>query len=129
MRLYRRLKSPVCIQIELTSACNCRCSHCYNYWRPTSEKPKSMTKDVADRILQVMSEQEIKKACLTGGEPFLNFKIFQYLTENMQSAGISVSSNTNLSVATDTQLDYALEHKLKIFTTVMGNSPRMHDSL
>jgi len=129
MRLYRRLKSPVCIQIELTSACNCRCSHCYNYWRPTSEKPKSMTKDVADRILQVMSEQEIKKACLTGGEPFLNFKIFQYLTENMQSNGITVSTNTNLSVATDIQLNYALEHNLKIFTTVMGSNALMHDSM
>lgn len=129
MRLYRRLKSPVCVQIELTSACNCRCSHCYNYWRPTGEKPKVMTKEVADRILQVMSEQEIKKACLTGGEPFLNFRIFQYLTENMQSDGISVSTNTNLSVATDIQLDYALEHNLKILTTVMGSNALTHDSM
>ncbi len=129
MRLYRRLKSPVCVQIELTSACNCRCSHCYNYWRQINEKSKSMTKEVADRILQVMLEQDIKAACLTGGEPFLNFKMFQYLTENMQNNGIFVSTNTNLSAVTDTQLDYALEHKLKILTTVMGSNDQMHDSM
>jgi len=129
MRLYRRLKSPICLQVELTSACNCRCSHCYNYWRPRNEAPKSMTKKVADRILQVMLEQEIKRACLTGGEPFLNFKMFQYLTKNMQSNGISVSTNTNLSVATDIQLDYALMHNLRILTTVMGSNALMHDAM
>jgi radical SAM protein with 4Fe4S-binding SPASM domain len=129
MEIYRRLKSPVCVQIELTSACNCCCSHCYNYWRPKREKSKVMTQEVADRILKVMVEQEIKKACLTGGEPFLNFKIFQYLTENFQSNGITVSTNTNLSAVTDAQLDYALEHNLKILTTVMGSNALMHDSM
>jgi len=129
MRLYRRLKSPVCVQVELTSACNCRCSHCYNYWRQADEKPKYITKEVADRILRVMLEQDIKKACLTGGEPFLNFKMFQYLAENMQSNGIGVSTNTNLSAITDAQLDYVLEHNIRILTTVMGSNAQMHDSM
>jgi radical SAM protein with 4Fe4S-binding SPASM domain len=129
MKLYRRLKSPLCVQIELTSACNCKCSHCYNYWRPKNETTKSMTMEVADKILQVMSEQEIQKACLTGGEPFLNFRIFKHLTEKMQDINIKVSTNTNLSAATDIHVDFALEHNLKILTTVMGSNALMHDSM
>lgn len=129
MRLYRRLKSPLCVQIELTSACNCKCSHCYNYWRPTTEKPKKMTEEVADRILQIMKENEIQKACLTGGEPFLNFGIFKYFVEKMQENNIKVSTNTNLSAISQQQLEYALKHNIRILTTVMGADAATHDSM
>lgn len=129
MQLYRKLKSPVCIQVELTTACNCRCSHCYNYWRPLNEKIKFMTKDVADRILDIVQENEIKKVCLTGGEPFLNFEIFKYMTEQLQARNVTVSTNTNLSAVTEEQLDYALKHNLRIFTTVMGADADTHDKM
>lgn len=129
MDVYRKLKAPVCVQVEITSACNCRCSHCYNYWRPLDEKPQYMTKEVADKLIDVIHENEIKKVCLTGGEPFLNFDIFKYLTKKLQEIKVSVSTNTNLSAVSDEYLDFALQHNLRILTTVMGADAITHDGM
>lgn len=129
MKVYNRLKSPLCVQVELTSACNCRCSHCYNYWRPSDEKPKFMTKETADLILDTMIKNDIRKACLTGGEPFLNFEMFKYLTEKMEENNIKVSTNTNLSAVKPEQLDFALSHNMRILTTILGSNALMHDGI
>ncbi len=29
----RIVSSPIMINLELTSACNIKCRHCYNFWR------------------------------------------------------------------------------------------------
>lgn len=129
MNIYEKLKSPLCIQLELTSGCNCRCTHCYNYWRPENGPVQHLTKEVADKVLEVLKENQIPKICLTGGEPFLNFEMFKYITEKCQETHISVSSNTNMSVINDEQIKWVIENKIKLFTTIMGYDAKSHDSM
>jgi MoaA/NifB/PqqE/SkfB family radical SAM enzyme len=41
--MYKELKSPVAVQLELTTACNHKCIHCYNHWRNASEKDVTLS--------------------------------------------------------------------------------------
>ncbi len=43
--MYHELKSPVTVQLEITSKCNHRCVHCYNYWRADSLDNTTMKED------------------------------------------------------------------------------------
>lgn len=35
-RIYRNLVAPLTMQVEVTSLCNCKFRHCYNYLRTDS---------------------------------------------------------------------------------------------
>ena len=31
--MYKTLKVPLSLQIEVTGRCNIKCIHCYNFWK------------------------------------------------------------------------------------------------
>jgi len=71
---YLKLKSPLEMQIELTSGCNQKCIFCYNVWkegctRKTTEKNLSKPEHliVIDKIIK----NEIFDVIFSGGEPLL----------------------------------------------------------
>jgi MoaA/NifB/PqqE/SkfB family radical SAM enzyme len=125
------------MQIEVTSACNCKCVHCYNYWRDKSElalvgdsAPTNMTMDTAKRVLEQCVENELFGIVLTGGEPFLNFPILKWFTEEGIKNGLTVMLNTNLSLITNEQIDWLSESGiLGVLTSVLGNSAEVHDKI
>lgn len=60
---------PLTASLELTSACNLRCRHCYIDDR--SVPPSELTLPQIETILQDLSRHEVLFLVLTGGEPLL----------------------------------------------------------
>ena len=68
---YQEYKAPLSIQLELTSACNHKCIHCYNYWREPGDSLGTIRKENLHRIIQNLVKSEVADLILTGGEPLL----------------------------------------------------------
>ena len=130
--MYRNLVAPLSMQVEVTSLCNCKCRHCYNYWRTDSDDAifsTSMVLDTAKRILEECVSNRVFSVVITGGEPFINFPIVKWLGENFKKNGIKVSLNTNLSLITDEQAKWLVTNSFPVLTSVLGPNEQTHDNI
>lgn len=120
----RHFSAPSVVNIELTEGCNHRCRHCYNYWRHSSDKPKSMNKEGFDRIFEQLVDANVFHVVLSGGEPFLNFEVLQHAVSRLKDKNITLSCNSNLTVADEDKVkrlaDIGLDH---ILTSLNTSSP------
>lgn len=90
------LKAPITVHVELTSACNLKCRHCYNYWRSDKTfEPTAMPRKDLDFLIKEMIDNDVFHVIFTGGEPFLNYKSLVYGIKNVTEKGMTVSCNTN----------------------------------
>lgn len=99
--LYRKIKSPLYVQLELTDVCNLRCEHCYNFWKIDSDEPRSLNKEKADFLVAELAKNEVVQVVITGGEPLAKKEALFYLLQKLGEVGISFSLNTNLTLMTD----------------------------
>lgn len=68
------------LAVELTSACNQRCSYCYNDFRDDPKKVKAISaQDLAARVDRALTEVDFDHVTLTGGEPFASVACFPVL--------------------------------------------------
>lgn len=64
------------VVIELTSACNLKCRHCYSFF----EENKSLSITTFSKIITEIKKMNCSMITLTGGEPFiLNEKVLEYI--------------------------------------------------
>src|SRR3972149_1847069 len=99
---YNQIKlysAPTSLTLEITDKCNVKCRHCYNYWREDGLKKESMTKERFDQLLDQFVDNGIFHIVLTGGEPFLNYKLLEYACSQLVKSNISISINSNLMVS------------------------------
>lgn len=113
----RILTAPIMINLELSSGCNVKCRHCYNFWREDSGKTiTQLTKERFDRFLDMVLDAGVFHVVLTGGEPFVNFAVLEYGLRRLTENGISHSVNSNLMLATSDNMkrlrDAGLDHVL-----------------
>lgn len=110
------LSAPPYIHLELTTGCTQKCRHCYNFWRTDHYTPENMSREKLDFIIDEIIKNKVMHVVLSGGEPFLNFENLVYAIEKLTSHGISVSVNSNLSLATPEKIkrlkDAGLPHIL-----------------
>lgn len=123
------LSAPTTTHIELTSSCNEKCRHCYNFWRQyEGYTPKKVSKKQLDFILEEFKRNHVFHTIFTGGEPFLNFDNLVYGIREFSRAGISVSCNSNLLLATPERIrklkEAGLEH---ILTTLNSYNATVND--
>lgn len=113
---FRNLSAPITVHSELTSACNEKCRHCYNFWREDSMKRQSISWDNLRFTINEIKSNNVFHVILTGGEPFLIFDKLIYAVKAYIDAGISVSVNSNLMLATAEKMvalkNAGLEHIL-----------------
>lgn len=128
--LFPEIKSPTHISIELTTACNQKCRHCYNFWRHKDTVDQSIDKEKADRIIDQIIENGVFHVVLTGGECMLNSNILLHFMERLSAAGISLSMNSNLLNATEERMkayaDLGLPHTL---TSLNCHIPEINDMM
>lgn len=128
--MYRKLKSPVNVQFEITSKCNERCRHCYNYWRRDSSpnSTANMSKELFDACLEELIKNSVRHVIFTGGEPFFNFDTLVYGIRRANEARLSTTCNSNLLLADQEKLevlhDAGLPH---ILTSLNSHNAETND--
>lgn len=93
------LRYPLNAQIEVIEDCNHKCFYCYNYWRGDSPKNKKMSKQSAEKLMEILFEQ-IKPfdTVITGGEPLMNMPASLEIAKQLYERKAPCSMNTNLSL-------------------------------
>lgn len=123
--MYRKLKAPVFLQVEVTTGCNLRCRHCYNSW----QKPQQMPFPLFQRIVDEAKRIEVPSILITGGEP-LSWPDLPKAIELVTRNGLDVSVNSNSTLMTE-----ALAKKLKAaglshyMTTIFSHDGATHDAI
>lgn len=98
------LKSPVMINLEITSACNTKCRHCYNFFRDDNDFSVSrLSLEKMDALIDLIIKDNVFHVVLTGGEPLLNFDILLHAVKKLTANNISLSINSNLMLLDDTK--------------------------
>jgi radical SAM protein with 4Fe4S-binding SPASM domain len=124
------LQTPCQIDLEITSACNHSCRYCYNFWRHEEGQspPTRMSRERLDVILDDIIANKVFNVVLTGGEPFLNFEVLLHGVRRLTQAGILVSCNSNLTLATPERLQALKEAGLPhILTSLASHDPEVND--
>ena len=133
-RMYRRLSAPISVQLEVTTNCNNTCRHCYNYWRgiegeSREDKNGNMSLETAQLVAEQCIRQGVFDFIITGGEPFYNFSVIDYLTTVAANAGLRVSVNTNLTIVTKERAKWIGSKRVGILTSILGPNADVHDRL
>lgn len=93
------------LQVNVGYKCNMSCAHCHLSCGPT--RTESMSADVAEEVLRVLSRNEtIRTLDITGGAPELNPN-FRRLVEGATDAGKHVIARTNLTVFFENVMDFS----------------------
>lgn len=93
------------VQIEVTEDCNHKCFYCYNYWRDDGPKNKKMSKQSAEKLMDILFTQ-IKPfdVVITGGEPLMNMPASLEIASQLYEKKTPCSMNTNLSLLNQNKL-------------------------
>ena len=126
------LFSPTTLHIfVLTNICNMSCVYCQAK-DDVSVVCHKMTKEVAEKSVDIALSSPSRYLTFEfqGGEPLANFEvlkhIIEYTEEHKRGKNICYSIVTNLSLMTEEILDYLIEHKVNISTSIDGNK-EIHD--
>lgn len=131
--MNKRLKSPINVQIEVTSMCTSECMHCYNFWRKdacslTRGNFDALSKEDAKTIMQKLGEAEVFQVTVTGGEPLMSYPTTLSCIELARSMNMGVGLNSNMVLLTKKR---AVELKRAglnhILTSILGPSAEIHD--
>ncbi|TSD02812.1 MAG: hypothetical protein Athens071416_451 [Parcubacteria group bacterium Athens0714_16] len=127
--MYKTLKSPLNIQVEITEECNNICRHCYNFFRHKTELGnRSIKIEEIEYLVAEFKKLQVVRLTITGGEPLSTPEKTIYLAKKSKEIGMSVTLNSNLTI-----FDKKLGEKLKnsgisvIMTSLLSHNPNTHD--
>ncbi len=84
-------KLPIIVSIAITNRCNLRCKHCA---LSSGEKLKNeLTNKEIFRVIDYMFSKKIPCLEITGGEPLVHEKIFNFI-KYAKSKGLNVNLST-----------------------------------
>ena len=99
--MYKRLRAPLSVQIEVTTSCDNACVHCYNHWRHDRPAPhRHLTPAEAEGIVDRVAAAGVFDIVITGGEPLLARDTVRALLDRARRHGLGVSLNSNLTQLT-----------------------------
>ena len=127
--MYKELKSPVAVQIELTTRCNHKCIHCYNHWRKDSEKDRTLSEEEVRKIIENLKDSEVPNLLITGGEPMLYPDLMIKTLELAKKAGLKCSLNSNLTLLTPDIAKELKRLKTGVLTSILSFDRNLHDSI
>ena len=119
-----------------TESCNLRCVHCWIHPAHASDK-KAYVAQNKDNVSVDIMEQVVQDALplglghikFTGGEPFLNAELFEYL-ERFSRYGLSFSIETNGTLITKSGARKLGQFNLRqVSTSLDGSNAAMHDGI
>lgn len=127
--MYKQLKSPVAVQLELTTACNHKCIHCYNHWRNASIKDVTLSEGDAKKIVKNLKDSEVPNFLITGGEPMMHTDLMFSTFEYAKSLGLKCSLNSNLTLVTPEVAKFLKRFDIGVLTSILSYDKDIHDSI
>ncbi len=117
------------IQVELTGYCNMHCKHC----RASKQPRKMITVEQMKKILDFADKVKADdfKITFSGGEPFLNNNLFDYVVMAKEKGFEKIVITTNASLITDEILEKLNNLKLDflcIQISIDSLDPSIHDN-
>ena len=129
-RIFPDIRTPIGANIELTTACNLNCRHCYNFFRHEPAPTGMMSFEQADRLLDEIVANKLFHTVLTGGEAMANFKVLAHFMRRLDENNVSLSMNSNLMLTTEERMEelasYGLPH---ILTSLNSHDPEVNDRM
>lgn len=127
----KKVDSPPSLIFFVTSQCNGRCSHCFN-WKNLNQR-----NDLSYEEIEELSRQlgRIDSLLISGGEPFLRkdlVEICRVFFENNKIKSLSIPTNGLLPtvIAEETQKILQIARKQKIFVNIsLDGTERVHDKI
>ncbi len=125
-------KTPIeAIHLEITNACNLRCTHCYT----TSGKPEKneLSHDELRDIIDTLEPHTGKKLAVSGGEPTVRKDLYPLLEYAAIERGLSVDLYTNAMLFTDKDIEVLqglanrAPHPFSIQISLEGGTSESHD--
>lgn len=120
-----------------TTRCNLRCEYCYEGYE---KENKNLTIETANQILNYIEKDFAKRKNdeliveYHGGEPLLNFKVIQYLTEEIEKKYIPLGIKTTFQLTTnatmldDNIMEFLLMH-IQSLTVSLDGTQMSHDKM
>ena len=116
------------VMIEITTACNYKCVHCYLGKRDGCFRPDYLPYETILSIVEQLKELRTFKVCLTGGEPFCHPRINDIL-ELLRDNNFLVYILTNASRINAGNIGVLRNRVNKILTTCYGNTRETYESV
>lgn len=114
------------IHIEIASACNERCVHCYI---PHKYKTNIMDSALFYRIIEEGRNMNIIHVTLSGGEPLLHKDIIGFL-RRCRELDLSVNVLSNLTLLSDEIIEEMKKNPLlSVQTSIYAMNPAVHDNI
>lgn len=116
------------VQIEVTGCCNMKCKHCRAAYQPK----KFITLDQAGKIFDFINKTKAEnfKLNLSGGEPFMNPKLYEMIKMAKDKGLDEIVITSNASLITDEWLDKLSKLDLKflcIQVSIDSTDEKSHD--
>ncbi len=127
--MYREFKAPLTAQLEITSRCNHKCIHCYNYWRAENSDETTLPENHLIKIMENLRDSEVMQMVITGGEPMIYPNLLVKGLELAKSFGIRCSINSNLTLATPELARAIKKNNAGVLTSMLSFDSNKHDSL
>lgn len=111
------------LTIEIISACNFKCPHCY---ADAGKQNTNLSLDIIEVIANQMERHGINQIHITGGEPFLHPDILQII-EMFSNRGFSILITTNGSMIDDAMIENLKNKKnLKLQISLYGTTSKSY---
>lgn len=125
----KKFFAPLHLHIEVTSACNFRCKHCY---RDVGTGKKGITIDVPKlkKALKILRAKGLKIVELTGGEPLLHPRLHQiidFCTSNFEVTALLTNGFYVTREFVEALGPYPTQMTLIVGVSLYGTTPRTHD--
>lgn len=130
--MLSNLRSPIYVQVELTSDCNNHCLHCYNFWKyeKSTERRRSLSIEELRKIAEILGKNDIFYVTVTGGEPFLEKeKLYRFL-DFLIEKNIRIMINSNATLITENDVKKLREYPIEIFlVSLLSHNSQTHNKI
>ena len=127
---HQSLSVPLMAHLEVTNICNHRCLHCYKLDSEIQNRPNDIVSDdvIINNVYKLI-KGGILQIIITGGEPLLKKNLVKQIINIANENNVSVSINTNLTVADDDIINFLSLTKTRILTSCPSGIPDSFEKL